>query len=72
MSKITAVVKVNKVPHTDGTQTALLISPAYDNPENAKWAKYTPTLYAQLNVLNEVAKLFEPGKEYLLTFEEKE
>lgn len=69
MSKITAVGKVNKVPLTDGEQTALYFTPAYDNPANKEWAKWTPAMHLQMNVLNEVAEKFESGVEYLITFE---
>lgn len=71
MTKVTAVGTVNKVPLTDGVQTALHFYPAYDNPANKEWAKWTPAMSIQMNVLNEVADKFERGTEYLITFEEK-
>lgn len=38
-------------------------------PENAEWAKYTPSLQLSIVVNGPAAERFEPGRSYLLTFE---
>lgn len=38
-------------------------------PENAAWAKYTPSLQLSMVLNGDVADRFEPGASYLLTFE---
>lgn len=39
------------------------------SPENAEWAKYTPSLQLSMVVNGDVESRFEPGESFLLTFE---
>lgn len=38
-------------------------------PENAEWAKYTPSLQLSMVLNGAVADRFEPGNAYTLTFD---
>lgn len=40
-------------------------------PENAAWAKYTPSLQLAMVLNGAVADRFEPGQAYILTFEQE-
>lgn len=83
MSAVTAVVKVYSkvaVPAADADttegETRLSFIAPYTDSEgkrvNEEWAKYTPCITLQMNVLNSVAEHFVTDKTYLLTFTPKE
>jgi hypothetical protein len=71
MSTITAVAKCQKFNPGEDT-TTVSFYPAYDNPLNAEWSKYTPALSVHMSILNEVAEKLDAGAEYLITFEKRE
>ena len=81
MTAITAVVKIySKEPVSfagsgEGESRISFIAP-YTDAEgkriNEEWAKYTPCLTLQMNVLDSIAEKFESDKTYLLTFTPKE
>lgn len=67
----TAVARVQKfAPGEDSTQVNFY--PAYDNPENEAWSKYTPSLSISLYMKNEIAEMVDTSKEYLITFTERD
>lgn len=71
MSAVTAVAKCQKFNPGEDT-TTVMFYPAYDNPLNKEWSKFTPSLSIQMCVLNEVAEKLEAHAEYLITFEKRE
>lgn len=72
MSKITAVARAQKSPTSDPEVAVLNFYPAYDDPKNAEWAHYTPSLVLTMSVKSEVAEQIEAGAEYLITFEKRD
>jgi hypothetical protein len=67
---VTAKIKlVSKGEPLDG-QVQLFFDADYDDDRNREWAKYTPGLNLQMNVMEEVADHFEVGKPITLEFVE--
>ncbi len=58
---------------TGGTMRLARFTPVYDSDPsspNFEWSQATPSGYIELGITNEAAfAKFEPGQEYLLTFE---
>lgn len=58
---------------TQGTMRIARFTPVYDSDPaapNFEWSQATPSGYIELAITNEAAfSQFEPGKEYLLTFD---
>jgi hypothetical protein len=58
----------------DGSMRVFRFTPVYDSDPhsgNFAWSQATPSGYVELNVTNQAAfDSVEPGREYLLTFEE--
>lgn len=78
MSKVKAIARIlSKTDAFDGQVRIQWYAPYADEsgeriPENAEWAKYTPALGIDMTVLDEVAEKLEQGKDYILTFEERQ
>jgi hypothetical protein len=65
----------NSPPQWDSTGTMRMarFTPVYDSDPsspNFEWSRATPSGYIELAITNEAAFVaFEPGREYLLTFD---
>jgi hypothetical protein len=73
---VTAKVKVtSKVPYNQGTeheQHTIGFQPDYTDGRNQEWAVATPALSLSMSVKPDVAKRFEVGQAFTLTFEPTE
>jgi hypothetical protein len=66
--RITAVATLQTKGESNSGQTPLAFAADYNDERNKEWAKYTPGLSVQMNVLDEVAEKFEQGGRYILSF----
>lgn len=71
-SRITAVATLYTKEAKGDEQTLLGFSADYNDERNKEWAKYTPALGVTMTVTDAVAKNFEQGGRYLLTFEKQD
>lgn len=67
---ITAVANLYNTIGNGPDQTTLNFTADYNDERNKEWAEFTPSLSLSMTVTNEVAKEFQAGKSYLLTFED--
>jgi hypothetical protein len=73
MTQITAVATLYRKEKTsDSEQTQLAFTADYADERNKEWAKYTPALSLNMNVLNSVAEHFDLQGSYLITFDKRE
>jgi hypothetical protein len=72
MAKVTAKVALNGKEELEGGETKLSFYADYMDGRNKEWSKYTPALGVTMQVIPEVAALFEEGGKYTLTFEESD
>lgn len=66
---ITAKVILRSRESVGDGQTRLTFYPDYADGRNKEWAKYTPALFLDMTVLDEVAMKFDSDGGYTLTFE---
>jgi len=61
-------------PRTDGVEGDYFLSfyPDYSDGRNKEWAAASPSLNFQIVVRPDVAKLFEQGGKYTVTFEKQD
>lgn len=69
-ARVTLATKQEQPNSGDAGNWLMTFSPDYADGRNKEWAAATPYLHLQMTVVSAVARLFEVGRQYTLTFED--
>lgn len=70
-AKVFCAAKVIQNEGTNYESWMVTFAPDYGDGRNKEWSVATPYLHLQMTLKGEVARRFEAGKHYTLTFDEE-